>query len=457
MAIIIPVGLNEADPSGSCCIECCKDSCCACGVTGCLDVDILVWSDVGPSGDLVTSSCASGGGLSFTMCPRLDLCACTLPTIQGRSAPVTITYGGRPSGGWMYTQPWSPYPDYCYNTTPGDHSAGGSAPGGFPYPSGMCAATNLPVYQCEPGLATMGCREVSFSSRVANGYIAGTGNYSGSIMDDYPQMWGFSGKVCETCTSCGPPAYDSASCGGACIWATYCCSTGANNDLDNMTFSWGGWDCYEYGPTCPSGDSGGNTSGNPCDVAIPNVWSPCSPCATRETNQCVPNSCRHNQQRGMFGHDQYSVCGYSDCCNPYTWPGGPYTPPHTPDFRGCPCPWPFYPDSYSTIGCLPYGWTQPNPCQISLITPAETSAYMDRTFGMWPDTCFSFISGQCSIPSIGQKFIAVYDATMLDYDCDCQTHMCCDEIYTVEYGCDASTGWPYGCWGERHSGRNGIF
>ena len=467
MTIIIPIGLNTGSPEESCCIECCKVGCCACAVTGSIDVDVLVWSDVGPSGDLVTSSCASGGGLSFTMDRRIDLCGCVIP-YNGAEKIAAIGSPTTPPG-FRTPAPGLSSPEACFSAgSPVYGPTPGLSP---PYPSGMCGTSDQQVWECLAGGGILGCRDGG-GGTLSKGFIEGNGNYSGSIMDDYPQMWGFSGKVCETCTSCGPEAYDSASCDGACIWVTYCCPTGeaswmgGEKSISTPTLSWGGYDCYNYSPTCPSGNSG-PYSGNPCDVARPDVSSPCSPCATRIAEQCVPTYCRANMGRAagmVMNKDQYSVCGYIDCCNPYIYAGHP-----EPNFDGCPCPWPQYPadsiDSWGGTGCTPALWDHPNPCSYGTISGGfavggETSAYIERRMGSWPDTCFTFVSGQCANPSINQKFIAVYEATMTDYDCDCQTHMCCDESLVVNYACDPRpSGYfpPGSCYAHGMPGGTGTF
>ena len=465
MTIIIPIGLNTGSPEESCCIECCKVGCCACGVTGSIDVDVLVWSDVGPSGDLVTSSCASGGGLSFTMDPRIDLCGCVIP-YNGAEKIAAIGSPTTPPG-FRTPAPGLSSPDVCYSP-----AVGGATPGlSPPYPSGMCGTSQQQVWECLAGGGILGCRDGG-GGTLSKGFIEGNGNYSGSIMDDYPQMWGFSGKVCETCTSCGPEAYDSASRDGACIWMTYCCSTGGAmgaKSISTPTLSWGGWDCYDYSPTCPSGGAGGwpAESGRACTQPRSQVASPCSPCATRVAGQCVPTYCRANMGRAagmVMNKDQYAVCGYIDCCNPYVYAGHP-----EPVFDGCPCPWPQYPyddvASWGGTGCTPAGWDHPNPCTVGTCgvdcyVGGETSSYIERRMGSWPDTCFTFVSVQCADPSINQKFIAVYEATMTDYDCDCQTHMCCDESLVVNYACDPRpSGYfpPGSCYAHGMPGGTGTF
>lgn len=398
MAIIIPVGLNEADPDASCCMECCKVGCCACAVSGCLDVDILTWSDVGPSGDLVTSSCASGGGLSFTMCPRLDICGCKQP-VCNFSEWNTNCFDKT----------------YCYEGIHGDLTPGQSSP----YPSGLC-----------------------------------TGGSSGDP-DDYPQMWGFSGTVCGSCTSCGEPAYDAENCGGACIWAAYCCPAASDGSdgkplvygISSPAFAWGSYPCYDIPPICPSGSSGG--SGYGCDTTRENRQVACSPCATRLTNRCVPYNCPYNRSGpGIFGTSPSAVCGWTDCCDGFL---------PIQNIEGCGCTepeWHLYPTG-STDGCQNAGWPATSPCQLYNNLGAAGWPMMYEELGNWPDTCFTFVSGQCSIPPIGQKFIAVYEGWMANYHCDCQTRMCCDYGFDVDYECDANPSLSP-CWMSGSPGGTGT-
>ena len=45
---------------------------------------------------------------------------------------------------------------------------------------------------------------------------------------------------------------------------------------------------------------------------------------------------------------------------------------------------------------------------------------------------------------------------MKDYDCDCQTHLCCDEEFVVEYACGPNDD-GFGCWQSGSAGGTGSF
>ena len=206
----------------------------------------------------------------------------------------------------------------------------------------------------------------------------------------WPDMWGYSGTVCTSCTTDSPPM-EQSNCEGACITASLCCCRTGNPDgtcavsatcsqptlpaiaetpecaMDCFYFEMRGYNCYATG--CGPGT----------DMS-------CSCCARRNKPDCGDCTFTWSEDDLTWGED-------ADNCNTTTCPATEcQEPPRGGEYDG----------EVVTTGC--------------------TDDIYAVHYGSFDGGCGKPISGQCKVAAASppKLFMLMVEGDYI-LDCDCQT------------------------------------
>ena len=215
----------------------------------------------------------------------------------------------------------------------------------------------------------------------------------------WPEMWGYSGTVCTTCTTTSPPM-EQSNCEGACITASLCCCKTGNVDIaGNLD---GTCDPVPLRP-CPQSVDYPPVSTIECDMDCfyfemrgyncyatgcgPGTDMSCSCCARRNKPDCGDCTYTWDEFGGAIWNEDADNCDVSTC---------PATECQEPPRGG------LYDGEVVTTGC--------------------TDDIYAVHYGSFDGGCAQPTSGQCkSAGSSPPKLFILMVEGEYTLDCDCQT------------------------------------